>query len=40
MGWGPTTGYYIMPAGLLNGLGVDIYPSGEQFLGLAGGTPD
>ncbi|MFF4797381.1 carboxymuconolactone decarboxylase family protein [Streptomyces sp. NPDC001351] len=34
-----TTGYYIMLAGLLNGLAVDIDPSGEQFLGLVGGDP-
>ncbi|MEV6948991.1 carboxymuconolactone decarboxylase family protein [Streptomyces sp. NPDC051172] len=34
-----TTGYYVMLAGLLNGLGVDIDPSGEQFLGLVGGDP-
>ena len=34
-----TTGYYVMLAGLLNGLGVDIDPSGEQFLGLVGGAP-
>ncbi|MGW1749878.1 hypothetical protein ACWCRD_30540, partial [Streptomyces sp. NPDC002092] len=35
-----TAGYYVMPAGLLNGLAVDIDPSGEQFLGLVGGAPD
>ncbi|MDF2265779.1 hypothetical protein P2Q00_10010 [Streptomyces coacervatus] len=32
-----TTGYYVMLAGLMNGLGVDVDPSGEQFLGLVGG---
>ncbi|MCX4880283.1 carboxymuconolactone decarboxylase family protein [Streptomyces sp. NBC_00847] len=32
-----TVGYYVMLAGLMNGLGVDIDPSGEQFLGLSGG---
>jgi 4-carboxymuconolactone decarboxylase len=34
-----TTGYYVMLAGLMNGLGVDVDPSGEQFLGLVGGDP-
>ncbi|MET7484724.1 carboxymuconolactone decarboxylase family protein [Streptomyces sp. NPDC005538] len=29
-----TVGYYTMLAGLLNGLGVDIDPAGEQYLGL------
>ncbi|WP_329248160.1 hypothetical protein OG223_15745 [Streptomyces sp. NBC_01478] len=29
-----TVGYYTMLAGLLNGLNVDIDPSGEQYLGL------
>lgn len=29
-----TVGYYTMLAGLLNGLGVDIDPVGEQYLGL------
>ncbi|WP_406446068.1 carboxymuconolactone decarboxylase family protein [Streptomyces sp. NBC_01613] len=29
-----TVGYYVMLAGLMNGLGVDVDPSGEQFLGL------
>ncbi|MFR0352137.1 carboxymuconolactone decarboxylase family protein [Streptomyces sediminimaris] len=32
-----TTGYYVMLAGLMNGLAVDVDPSGERFLGLAGG---
>ncbi|MDN3020736.1 carboxymuconolactone decarboxylase family protein [Streptomyces sp. S.PB5] len=31
-----TVGYYVMLAGLMNGLGVDIDPSGERFLGLSG----
>jgi len=31
-----TVGYYVMLAGLMNGLGVDVDPSGEQFLGLTG----
>ena len=31
-----TVGYYVMLAGLLNGLGVDVDPSGERFLGLTG----
>ncbi|MER8010549.1 MULTISPECIES: carboxymuconolactone decarboxylase family protein [unclassified Streptomyces] len=31
-----TTGYYVMLAGLMNGLGVDVDPSGERFLGLVG----
>lgn len=35
-----TTGYYTMLAGLMNGLAVDIDPSGEQFLGLVGGDSD
>jgi 4-carboxymuconolactone decarboxylase len=30
-----TVGYYVMLAGLMNGLGVDVDPSGERFLGLA-----
>ena len=34
-----TTGYYVMLAGLMNGLAVDVDPSGEQFLGLVGGDP-
>jgi AhpD family alkylhydroperoxidase len=29
-----TVGYYTMLAGVLNGLGVDIDPAGEQYLGL------
>nr|WSY55489.1 carboxymuconolactone decarboxylase family protein [Streptomyces sp. NBC_00886] len=29
-----TVGYYGLLAGLMNGLGVDIDPSGEQYLGL------
>jgi AhpD family alkylhydroperoxidase len=29
-----TVGYYTMLAGLMNGLGVDIDPVGEQYLGL------
>jgi 4-carboxymuconolactone decarboxylase len=32
-----TVGYYVMLAGLMNGLGVDVDPSGERFLGLADG---
>ncbi|MES5825001.1 carboxymuconolactone decarboxylase family protein [Streptomyces sp. RG80] len=35
-----TVGYYVMLAGLMNGLGVDVDPSGEQFLGLTGDGPD
>jgi hypothetical protein len=35
-----TTGYYTMLAGLMNGLAVDVDPSGEQFLGLVGGDSD
>jgi AhpD family alkylhydroperoxidase len=31
-----TVGYYVMLAGLMNGLGVDVDPSGERFLGLSG----
>jgi 4-carboxymuconolactone decarboxylase len=31
-----TVGYYVMLAGLMNGLGVDVDPSGERFLGLTG----
>lgn len=34
-----TVGYYVMLAGLMNGLGVDVDPSGEQFLGLTGDGP-
>lgn len=34
-----TAGYYVMLAGLMNGLGVDVDPSGEQFLGLTGDGP-
>ncbi|MGW3123871.1 carboxymuconolactone decarboxylase family protein [Streptomyces sp. NPDC001107] len=34
-----TTGYYVMLAGLMNGLGVDVDPSGEQFLGLVNRDP-
>ena len=34
-----TTGYYVMLAGLLNGLAVDVDPSGERFLGLVNGDP-
>lgn len=34
-----TVGYYVMLAGLMNGLGVDVDPSGERFLGLAGDDP-
>ncbi|MCX5334683.1 MULTISPECIES: carboxymuconolactone decarboxylase family protein [unclassified Streptomyces] len=34
-----TVGYYVMLAGLMNGLGVDVDPSGEQFLGLTGDEP-
>jgi 4-carboxymuconolactone decarboxylase len=34
-----TVGYYVMLAGLMNGLGVDVDPSGERFLGLADGDP-
>src|SRR5262249_28869161 len=35
-----TTGYYVMLAGLMNGLAVDVAPSAEHFLGLVGGDPD
>ncbi|WP_030596734.1 carboxymuconolactone decarboxylase family protein [Streptomyces fulvoviolaceus] len=35
-----TVGYYVMLAGLMNGLGVDIDPSGERFLGLTGDAPE
>jgi len=34
-----TIGYYVLLAGLMNGLGVDVDPSGEQFLGLVNGDP-
>lgn len=34
-----TVGYYVMLAGLMNGLGVDVDPSGERFLGLSGDGP-
>ncbi|MFF4268316.1 carboxymuconolactone decarboxylase family protein [Streptomyces sp. NPDC001536] len=34
-----TAGYYVMLAGLMNGLGVDVDPSGERFLGLTGDGP-
>lgn len=35
-----TVGYYVMLAGLMNGLGVDVDPSGERFLGLSGADGD
>ncbi|MFF7444857.1 MULTISPECIES: carboxymuconolactone decarboxylase family protein [unclassified Streptomyces] len=34
-----TVGYYVMLAGVMNGLGVDLDPSGERFLGLTGDGP-